>query len=381
MTAESGLKIVADENIPLITELFSPFGEVILLPGREITHSHIMDADILLVRSVTMVDKNLLANTRVKFVGSATAGTDHIDKIWLNDQGIAFADAKGANGTAVAEYVICCIAHLQQQGYLTSKKVTAGVIGVGHVGKQVVEKLKLLNFTTLTNDPPRAVVEEDFISTPLAELTDVDILCLHTPLIKTGPFPTYHLIDREFLQKLKRGCVLLNAGRGAVINSADLLEYGRHLLWCFDVWEHEPAIDYAVFKNAAIATPHIAGYTVEAKLHGTLILYQAAQQFFKLPALTEEQQFFPTIELDIANCSSWQEVLLLNYNPLHNQFRMLIAFMKFPDQRAVQFDLLRKHYQKRHEFASITLKNATKLSSADVSLLQRLNFKTWAKKI
>lgn len=370
------MKIIADENIPLVNELFAPLGEVILLPGRKISHREVADADILLVRSVTQVNEALLADSKVKFVGTATTGIDHVDTAWLEKNHIAFADAKGANAQAVAEYVICCIANLQQRGLLPKKALSAGIIGVGHVGSNVALLLKRLGFHVLLNDPPRAEQEKNFVSTPLEKFIDVDLVCLHTPLTLNGSFPTYHLIEKNFLQQLKLGCVLLNAGRGAVINSSDLLQYGRHLIWCLDVFENEPDIDRDILKNAAIATPHIAGYTVEAKLHGALMLYQAAQKALNFPATAMTQSFFPHIGLTLSSStSSWQDVLLQVYNPLNDTENMCKTLLNLPKEEAAhQFDYLRKHHPKRYEFASVILENTDVLKTVDKKILQHLGF-------
>lgn len=370
------MKIVADENIPLIAELFSPLGEVVLLPGREITSQKINDADILLTRSITPVNANLLHNSQVKFVGTATTGTDHIDINWLKDHNIFFADAKGSNATAVAEYVTCCIASLQSRNLLAEKNIRAGIIGIGHVGNKVLEKFTAMNFEILANDPPRAAIEPDFISTPLTAFYDLDIICLHTPLTIAGSFPTYHLINKDFLKKLKPGCILLNAGRGAVINSADLYRYGQHLQWCSDVWEHEPEIEMKILQNAVIATPHIAGYTAEAKLHGALMLYQAAQHYLAFPRMEFDDALFPKIDLSVSSNSSWREILLQVYNPETDTKLMQQTLISAPATDIPKhFDYLRKHYRKRHEFASIILQNGANLKNFDRQLLLQLGFK------
>ncbi|MGB6976081.1 MAG: 4-phosphoerythronate dehydrogenase, partial [Gammaproteobacteria bacterium] len=255
------LKIIADQQIPWVTELFSAWGEVVQLPGRSIAHEHVVDADILLVRSITQVNQNLLQHSRIKFVGSSTAGTDHIDLAWLQHNHIAHATAKGSNAIAVAEYVVCCVAALQKQGLLTGNKLRAGVVGIGHVGTQVVQRLKTLGFEVLCNDPPRVQQEPGFISTPLTDFQNLDLICLHTPLTTTGEHSTHQLIGKDFLQRQQPGCVLLNAGRGEVIAVDDLWQYGQHLVWCFDVWPHEPNIDLPLVHQTKLATPHIAGYT------------------------------------------------------------------------------------------------------------------------
>jgi len=189
------MKIVADENIPLIENYFSGYGKLLLKPGREIVSSDLVDADILLIRSVTKANQQLLANTSVKFVGSATSGADHLDIPWLNANNIRWSIARGCNAVAVAEYVVCVIAALQQMNFLNGKKIRAAVVGVGTIGQWVVEKFELLGFEVILCDPLRA----DITSTVFDDLTDLDFISFHTPLTKTGDYLSYHLVQRDFL--------------------------------------------------------------------------------------------------------------------------------------------------------------------------------------
>lgn len=366
------MKIVADENIPLVKELFGSSGEVSLIPGRSIQPHDVKAADILLVRSMTPVDKNLLVGSQVKFVGTATAGIEHIDTNYLKKAGIIFANAAGSNANAVAEYVICCVANLLQQKLLPAN-AHVGVIGVGKVGSKVVNKLSLLGFTVLQNDPPRAEKDTAFVSVPLSEFSALDLICLHTPLTKSSLHPTFHLIDKRFLENSKQNVILLNAGRGGVIDSRDLFAFGQHAIWCLDVWEHEPNIDLNILKRTKLATPHIAGYTMEAKLQGAFMLYQAAQQALKLPEATVP---LPNIEFElIPSTAFWHEVVLQIYNPEADTQAMRAALLNAPQKIAENFDNLRKHYPKRHEFSSITLKNAENIKEIDKAILQELGFK------
>lgn len=364
------MKIVADENIPLVAELFGEIGDVVLLPGRAITAHDLKNADILLVRSVTTVNEKLLAHSKIKFVGSATAGTEHIDIAFLKQAGIGFAYAAGSNANAVADYVICSVAYLQEQNLLP-KAAHAGIVGLGSIGRTVLEKLTTIGFNVLQNDPPRAEQEPHFISTPLTDFYSLDLICLHPSLTKTGTYPSYHLIDKPFLKKLKTGAVLLNASRGSVINSAELLAQGAQLIWSFDVWEHEPHIALDLLTKATLATPHIAGYTLEAKLYGTYMLYQAVQAALNRPDPIVVKM--PTVELELASAPlSWREVVLQVYNPKNDTEKMRTALMQSPDNIAQQFDALRKHYPRRHEFASVILKNTEKIKDSDKNILRCL---------
>src|SRR6187551_3385007 len=106
------MKIIADDRIPFVKEYFAKCGNLQLMSGRDIGAADVKDADVLLVRTVTQVDKKLLKNSKVKFVGSVTAGADHLDAKWLDDAGIAWHVAAGFNAPPVADYVVSAIAAL-----------------------------------------------------------------------------------------------------------------------------------------------------------------------------------------------------------------------------------------------------------------------------
>lgn len=344
------MKIVADENIPFIKDYFGGYGELLLKPGRSITHADVHDADMLLVRSITHVDAKLLANTPVKFVGSVTAGADHLDTKWLEQAGIVWSVASGFNAPPVADYVVSVIAALQRKKLLKQNNIKAAVIGVGNVGRLVVERMKLLNFDITLCDPLRAQEEADFVSTPFNELSDLDLISLHVPLVKSGQHPTYHFIDKDFLQRQKPGCILLNASRGSVINSADLLQYGTHMHWCFDVWEREPKIDKNVLQQSLIATPHIAGYSVQSKIRGIDMIYRIVCDNQMLEPKPINPIVMPKQRLGFAGEQhDWQDIILGVFNPV--VITEMMRSILLPDENyAHLFDEMRNQFNYRYEF-------------------------------
>lgn len=359
------MKIVADENIPLISHYFCANNQMILKPGRSITHEDLLDADILLVRSVTKVNRELLHDTPVKFVGSATTGLDHLDSQWLDQAGIFWSSAYGCNAQAVVEYVLCVIAALQLKEMFPKKKIRAGVIGVGLIGSKVVEKLKLLGCEVVQCDPLRAEVENDFVSTPLAEFSNLDLVTLHVPLTTAGKYPTKHMIQADFLQRQKAGCVLLNASRGSVIDFSDLKKYGGHLHWCLDVWENEPNIDLEVLEKAVISTPHIAGYSVQSKYRGVQMIYDAAVRMEVLTDFCVLPVPFPQRVLSFDNVAmTWQDVALKIYDPMLTTQVMKQSLLS----GSMTFDALRKSFPERYEFAYVNLVDV-KLSDEDRAVL------------
>ena len=300
------MRIVADENIPLLDEFFAGFGEIRRLPGRGIDAAAVADADLLLVRSVTQVDRTLLDGSAVKFVGTCTIGTDHLDLDYFQQAGITWASAPGCNARGVVDYVLGSLLVLAEQQGVDLATRTYGVVGAGQVGSRLLKVLRDLGWRVLVCDPPRQAAEGgDFVS--LQQILDeCDVISLHTPLERLGVHATHHLFDSARLAALKPGSWLINASRGAVVDNRalrDLLSQRSDLHAVLDVWEDEPQVDVALAALCCIATPHIAGYSLDGKLRGTAQIYQAFCAWMQLPASIELAQllpapWLPTLQLD-----------------------------------------------------------------------------------
>lgn len=237
--------IVADENIPLLDSFFGDIGEIRRVSGRSMSNEDVRDADIVLVRSVTRVNRELLEGSRVRFVGTTTIGTDHVDLDWLEAAGIRFSAAPGCNANSVAEYVLSVLSlHAERRGLADWSQLSVGIVGVGNVGGELAHKLERLGFDVRLCDPPRADREEDdqeFVS--LEEAMKCDVVSLHTPLTREGDHPTLHMIGHRELEALGANQLLINAGRGEVIDSSALLarlDQGNAPTVALDVWEQEP---------------------------------------------------------------------------------------------------------------------------------------------
>lgn len=344
------LTILADDHIPFVNDLFGSYGKLLLMPGNSIQNSNLKKVNVLLTRSITKVNATLLKGTPVEFVGSATAGFDHIDHEWLAKQLISWSYAPGANAVAVSEYVLHCIAFLRKKGFL-QRAANVGIVGVGHVGKIVSTRLQKIGFSVFYNDPPRAIYEKKFTSTPLESLTEMDLICLHTPLTKVGKFPTYHLIHNSLLKRLKPNCVLLNAGRGEVVDNQALSQQ-KHIISCLDVWENEPHINLGLLKIATIATPHIAGYSKEAKLRASLMIHEAFLKHFHITNLHRSKN--PQIEkktiVNIQECKTVEDILLKIYDPNKETKAMKELLINNKG-----FENLRCSYPLRSEFSTLKL--------------------------
>ena len=274
------MRILADENIPGLDQWFADWAEVRTLDGRAISAEDLADSEVLLVRSVTRVDATLLAGSRVRFVGTATAGVDHIDQDFLASEGIRFAAAPGCNARAVAEHVLACCLHqaLRTNRALTTLEV--GIIGVGHAGGAVAALLGGLGLRCLLHDPPRARAGSLDTHVALEAALDADVVTLHVPLADSGPDSTRHLIDARRIGALRTGCMLINAARGGVVDeSAWLARRDRSRQLAVDCFVAEPLPGAELIADAMLASPHVAGHTVEARWRATGMLARALADF------------------------------------------------------------------------------------------------------
>jgi erythronate-4-phosphate dehydrogenase len=344
------VKIVADINIPFVREAFGSLGDVSLLPGRQINRDVLRDADVLLVRSVTPVNAALLEGTPVKFVGTATTGLDHIDEQYLASRGIGLASAAGTNANSVAEYVVVAMLELAQRGKFRLRDKTLGVVGVGNVGSRVVRFAEALGMRVLQNDPPRQQTEAlpDFVSFERL-LVEADIVTIQVPLLDT----TRRMFHHDNLEKF----FLINTARGAVVDNRALLKAidGDRIPGALlDVWENEPDISPELLDVVDLGTPHIAGYSLDAKVNGAQAIYRAVCEFFKTPATWQSKTSTAGIQrlwMKIGRDDDDEDVLR---DIIHNVYKITKddrAFRKNPRE----FDRLRAEYPIRREFFNTTL--------------------------
>jgi len=373
------MKIIADENIPFVGAAFQTLGQLTTVAGRQMTAELVREADILLVRSVTPVNQKLLAGSQIKFVGTATIGTDHIDLDYLTQQGIGFSNAAGSNANSVAEYVIAAlVAHAVRQRISLKNKVL-GVVGVGNIGRRVVRYAEKLGWHVLQNDPPlaRQTGEARFVS--LDDLMDADFITLHVPLTFEGQDKTYHLFDAARLHQMKPDSVLINTSRGPVVETQaakQILESGYLQTMFLDVWENEPEIDLDLLTQIAIGTPHIAGYSLDGKVNGTKMIYDAACHFFQMSPTWEITAVLPPLdESDLvvipegkSDEAVLHEIIQQAYSIEQDDANLRKILTLPTTQRNSYFDQSRKNYPIRREFNNYTVHS--KISSP--SLIEKI---------
>lgn len=375
------MKIIADENIPFVKECFSSAGDCATIHGRSITPEILKDADALLVRSITKVDKNLLEGTNIKFVGTATIGFEHIDVDYLASKKIGFASAPGSNANSVAEYVVSGLLNLAEKHKFDISKKSIGIVGVGNVGGRLEKKAKTLGMKVVLNDPPLKRKTGDEKYQPIEEIFDCDIVTLHTPLTKEGIDKTYHLADEKFFKSLKKDAIFFNTCRGKVPETSALkkaITDGKLTACVLDVWENEPNIDVELVKMVDYGTPHIAGYSYDGKIGGMIMIYEAFCKHFGVKPKFSAKDFLPKpqvekIDLDKNDPKPLLTIVNTLYDIKRDDEKLRQIINKPAEKQGEYFDRLRKNYHIRREFQN------TVVSTTDNKLrniLEGLGFKT-----
>lgn len=390
------MEIWVDENIPLGQGVFGPHGRITPFAGRSLKREDILHADALIVRSVTRVDEGLLAGTRVRFVATATIGTDHVDLAWLKAQGIGFASAPGCNANSVGDYVTAALLHFERKVRPALSRFplagkTLGIVGYGNVGKRVAAKARALGLSVVKCDPPLMETDpqpESFLSLD-ALLERSDIVTLHVPLTKVGRHPTHRMADSGFFARLTRPILFINTCRGETVAEADLLaarESGKVAGMVLDVFAGEPVIDRAVCAAADLVTPHIAGYSVEGKVGGTFQVAEAFRRFFSLPTpalppwpVPENPDIaFDAVGADTESDAGAEGEFLAAcvrhaYDIQADDARLRAALDEADPGRA--FDRLRREYPIRHEHQAYRVTGLSGKNRALASRLQGLGFR------
>jgi len=372
------MKFIIDDKIPYIQGVLEPFGEVLYLPGSEITSAIVKNADALVIRTRTICNEQLLSGSSVKFIATATIGYDHIDAGYCSKAGITWVNAPGCNSGSVEQYLASALAIYAMTKKTILKDLCIGVVGVGNVGSKVVRLCQLLGMKVLLNDPPRQRAESLSAFVSLDHImAEADIVTLHVPLNMKGEDATYHLGNAGFFSGLKRKPLLINTCRGEVVNTAAIktaLAKGQVSEYICDCWEQEPDIDLQLLSSAWLATPHIAGYSRDGKAAGTRMSIQALSRYFGLslnhwqPAGIEPSAS-PVFELTGHGKNEQQllcEAILATYDIRSDDK----ALRTDPSQ----FETLRGDYPVRREFSAYTIipRNVT---PSVINILKNIGFR------
>lgn len=302
------MQIYCEDTLLYGKEFFSTWGNIHFFSGNTVTQEDVENADLLLVRSTTKVTAELLHKAKnLKFVATATSGSEHLDTTFLKQAGIPYYAAGGCNAIAVAEYVISAIVTVLSSMDKTLQELTVGIVGAGFVGSALQQKLSAIGVKTLLCDPPLQEKGDSRSLVSLEEIMTADIISLHVPLVDDGPHATRNMFDLQRLQQLSSHQVLINACRGEVVSNQALLEivqHSEHPKLVLDVWDNEPNIDFRLVPHVHLATPHIAGHTVEGKARGTEMVYHAAANLLGLSGDLRLADVLPKANLPVIECDS-----------------------------------------------------------------------------
>ena len=330
------MKVVIDRAIPYIEGIIERYAEVSYLPSEEITAASVHNADALIIRTRTKCNKTLLENSSVRFIATATIGTDHIDMEYCKNRGIEIYSAQGCNARGVLQWVSAALRHIAMHDNRCPKDYTLGVVGVGNVGSLVSQYARHWGFRVMECDPPRQEREGGEFYSIEDIARNCDIITLHTPLDTT----TKHLINNNLIYSMRPDATIINASRGGVVDNRAVLNSGHRYI--FDVWEDEPNIPLEILNNATLATPHIAGYSAQGKANATAAVVAAAAQHFALPL----EGWYPSqVKPALRQPISWNEMCqsIVQYCNLEAQSAELKS-------RPEAFESLRNNYSYREEY-------------------------------
>lgn len=370
--------VIADDKIPFLKNILEPFADVEYLPADKITPEKVKDADALLIRTRTKCDQNLLEGSKVKFIGTATIGFDHIDTRYCRANGITWTNAPGCNAASVNQYVASALATISRRKKFELKNKVLGIVGVGNVGRKIVRTAELFNMRVYLNDPPRVRSEGlcGFVSLD-SILRECDIITFHVPLNYEGIDKTFHLVDEKFLGRVNRGTIIINTSRGEVADTRALKYAVKEQIidgLVLDVWENEPDIDRELLSLADIGTPHIAGYSADGKAKGTAMVVSALSRFFGLGIDNWEPEDIPLpeiteISIDCKHMDVEQvlcKAILATYNVDQDDHRLRASTETFEKQRG--------DYPLRREFHAYTIKLINEHSDIK-RMLMKMGFK------
>ncbi len=373
--------VVADNKIPFLKGALEPFADVVYASGKEITNELLKStsAEALLIRTRTKCNHDLLGNTNVSFIATATIGYDHVDTDYCSKNGIVWTNAPGCNSSSVKQYISSALVTLAKKKGFDLKDRTLGVIGVGNVGSKVVRAAEQLDMKIYMNDPPRQRKENVCQLRSLDTiLRECDILTFHVPLNLEGEDVTFHMADKTLFDRVNKGTIIINSSRGEVVNTNDLknaIQSGKLGGVVLDVWEREPFIDAELLNMTDIVTPHIAGYSADGKANGTSMSIRSLSRFFNLGIDDWEPEDIPVppvtkLKINCRGKSDDQiisEAILGTYDILEDDIRLRNSVETFEKQRG--------DYPLRREFQIYTILLSEERPEVD-KRLRRLGFKT-----
>lgn len=355
------IKIVADKNIPFLKGALQPYAEIIFSEPKNINNYSVKDADALLIRTRTKCNSELLKNSNVKFIATATIGYDHIDTKYCAENGIKWTNAPGCNSSSVQQYMASAILTYANRKKIDLKELTIGIVGAGNVGKKAAKLADIFGMKALLNDPPRERAEGKLKFVPLEEIIQkADIITFHVPLNLEGTDKTFHLADEKFFNEVKNSAIVINTSRGPVVDNKALKEVLKRKkieAAILDVWEDEPEIDLELLEMVEFGTPHIAGYSSDGKANGTAAAVNAVNDFFNLGLPKKWYPEIPKAENSkaiIIDCESKSDREII-YEAVTHTYKIAEDDHRLK-KTPFDFEKLRNVYRTRREFPYYIIK-------------------------
>lgn len=368
-------KIAIEKSIPYTKGLLEDKFDVRYLDDFDFKRENISDCDSIIVRSTTRCDETLLRNTNVRFISTATAGFDHIDTDYCRDNNIFWNNAAGCNKRSVAQYVVSALALVLGCDIRKYNDLTLGIVGVGNTGGALLNLVKNIGFKTLLCDPIKSCYVEDFTYNSLEYVFEnSDIITFHVPLVTSGSYPTYHMINRNLLKRYAKGKILINACRGSVMCTDDVIEaYNNGIISniVVDCWENEPSINTSLLKIADIATPHIAGFSADSKRNATIMACNNVCDFENLSQIHND-----AIKLDEPK----NKIIDFSSDGIPKEQQVLNAILRTTNLDSLTTDLkehpsdfksIRSSYIKPREFEAYTVIGA---DDSNFNVLKNIGF-------
>ncbi len=372
------IRIVADDKIPFLKGVLEPYADIKYFPGNKITPGILKQADALIIRTRTKCTPELLKDTKVRFIATATIGFDHIDTQFCKSQNIRWTNAPGCNSSSVQQYIAAAMLKISCGSGFNLRDKTIGIVGVGNVGSKVESFARVMGMNVILCDPPRARKEGDTKFTRIETLLgESDIVTLHVPLNKGGEDNTYHLFGEKVFKIMKKGAWFFNTSRGEVTDTAALTKikgFAKPGGTVIDVWENEPDIDTGFMANTFIATPHIAGYSTDGKANGTAMAVNSLCKYFNLPPVNWYPDDIPVpsdteISID-GNNKSAEDIIR---EAVSHTYKIEEDDKKFRSSPG-DFEQQRGNYPLRREFPSYSV-NLRNCNSKTLTMLTDMGFK------
>ena len=372
--------IVADLNIPFLQGALASHANIQYLPASKINRKALVNADALIIRTRTQCNASLLGGTAVKFIATATIGHDHIDQVFCKQAGVSWSNAPGCNASSVMQYMACALASIALHDKKKFNELCLGVIGAGNVGKKVINLAHVLDMKVLVNDPPRERHEGREAYTELPTLLEeADIVSMHMPLNHEGPDKSFHMANDVFFDMMKTGAWFINTARGEVTQTRALknaLRSGKLRGAVIDVWENEPLIDKELLRLAYIATPHIAGYSLDGKANGTAMSVQAVSRFFKLGIDNWFPKKIPAPQNPVIHLKNHNKTKEENIHQLFTHTYDIHADSRRLKSEVENFEAFRDNYPPRREFPAFNVE-VLELPNDLASILANLHFRAF----